>query len=161
MTTPNSPIPNSSKLLLCDYSHISAIAINGYNKCAGISLLDIVSESFTISYIASSFVYINRDSYKISGFKKIMYLHNTLFNLKNDCDGLVTALQPGQVNLHIRVKWVTFSPGHAGCRIKLWVTSGSLSRSPGLGQWVSGSSGSPDCDPVATLVGNDNNIAKM
>ena len=32
------------------------------------------------------------------------------------------------------------------------VTSGSSSGSPGLSQWVGGSSGSPDCDPVATLI---------
>ena len=29
------------------------------------------------------------------------------------------ALQPGRVNPDIRVKWVTFSPGHAGRRVKL------------------------------------------
>ena len=31
----------------------------------------------------------------------------------------VAALQPGRVNPDIRVKWVTFSPGHAGPRVKL------------------------------------------
>ena len=31
----------------------------------------------------------------------------------------VTALQPGRVNPDIRVKWVTFSPGQVGPRVKL------------------------------------------
>ena len=30
-----------------------------------------------------------------------------------------SALQPGRVNPDIRVKWVTFSPGHAGHLVKL------------------------------------------
>ena len=30
-----------------------------------------------------------------------------------------SALQPGRVNPDIRVKWVTFSPGHAGTWVKL------------------------------------------
>ena len=29
------------------------------------------------------------------------------------------ALQPGRVNPHIRVKWVTFSPGHVGRLVNL------------------------------------------
>ena len=31
----------------------------------------------------------------------------------------IAALQPGWVNPDIRVKWVTFSPGHVGHRVKL------------------------------------------
>ena len=31
----------------------------------------------------------------------------------------IPALQPGRVNPDIQIKWVTFSPGHAGCRVRL------------------------------------------
>ena len=32
-------------------------------------------------------------------------------------------LKPGQVNLNIQVKWVTFSPGHAGRRVGMGLYS--------------------------------------
>ena len=31
---------------------------------------------------------------------------------------IISGLQPGQINLHIRIKWVTFSLGHAGHWVK-------------------------------------------
>ena len=44
---------------------------------------------------------------------------DVLFSSKMDQQQLYTALQPGRVNPDIRVKWVSFSPGHAGTWVKL------------------------------------------